>query len=128
MVADYFKRLKKFADVEDQVLRPGAKIDLTAKVTQQQDKGSFIVAMDERGKEYTSRQFSNQLTQWIETAPSSITFVIGGAEGLPSEIKSIAKSTFALSKMTLPHRFARLLLMEQLYRAFCIQKNIPYHK
>lgn len=128
MVADYVRRIQNFVFVEDIVARRGAKVGLVEKIRQFQSKGSFLVALDERGKQYTSVAFSSQLKKWVRQAPSSITFVIGGAEGLPKEVKAITNATIALSQMTLPHRFARLILAEQIYRAYCIEKNIPYHK
>ena len=128
LVADYISRIEKFLPITDTVARPGAKIGILAKTRQIQAKGFLPIALDERGKEYKSIDFSRQLMQWINRNPQGLLFIIGGAEGLIPELRQIAAQTIALSKMTLPHRFARLILAEQIFRALCIEKNIPYHK
>ena len=128
LVADYVSRIAKFSPIADSVVRPGAKTGLISKSQQIIAKGFLPIALDERGREYTSKGFSRALTQWMTRSPGGLLFIIGGAEGLPDEIRQLAQSTIALSQMTFPHRFARLMLTEQIYRALCIQKNIPYHK
>lgn len=129
LVADYITRIGKFMTVTDAVVRPGAKNGLVTRCRQLvSDKNLYPIALDERGNEFTSKAFSKQLKKWTAAAPSGLLFIIGGAEGLPGEIRQMAKATIALSQMTFPHRFARLMLAEQIYRALCIQKNIPYHK
>ena len=65
---------------------------------------------------------------WMNRGLSRVLLVIGGAEGLPGEVKKRADVTLSLSKMTLPHRLARLILIEQLYRALCIIRGVPYQK
>lgn len=128
LVADYIGRLKKFISTDDIVVRPGAKNGLVEKTFQLQKNGSFVVTLDERGKQFTSIAFCSRVQKWTVLPNPSVAFIIGGAEGLPPEIRSMSNQTIALSNMTLPHRFARLILAEQLYRAKCIEKNIPYHK
>ncbi|MBN2715359.1 MAG: 23S rRNA (pseudouridine(1915)-N(3))-methyltransferase RlmH [Deltaproteobacteria bacterium] len=128
LVADYINRIAKFSSIHDTVVRPGAKTGLVDKCRHLCAKGLLPIALDERGREYTSQGFSTQLSDWMTRSPSGLLFVIGGAEGLPPEIRQIARNTIALSQMTFPHRFARLILAEQIYRALCIQKSIPYHK
>ena len=128
LVADYISRIGKFFPVTDTVVRPGAKVTLVSKCGQLASRGMLPIALDERGREYTSEQFSRQLSEWISASPGGLLFIIGSAEGLAPELIQMARSTIALSKMTLPHRMARLLLAEQIYRGLCIQKHIPYHK
>ena len=91
-------------------------------------KGQLLIAMDELGKQYTSRSFSKLFSSWMNMGHGLVTFVIGGADGLPSTVKKKADLTIGLSKMTLPHRLARLLTVEQIYRALCIINNVPYQK
>ena len=86
-----------------------------------------IVALDEGGKEFTSQQFS-KFMQKLNMESKDITFVIGPAEGLSKEIKDKANHTISLSKMTMPNQMAKLVFLEQLYRAFTIIKGEPYHK
>jgi 23S rRNA (pseudouridine1915-N3)-methyltransferase len=128
LVDDYVARIKKFLPAEDIVLKPGPDSKLIARINKEREKSLYIVALDERGSQYTSVKFSSQLSAWMNAGHQTVLFVIGQAAGLPKEIIKTADSTIALSKMTLPHRFARLLLTEQIYRGLCILKNIPYHK
>jgi 23S rRNA (pseudouridine1915-N3)-methyltransferase len=81
-----------------------------------------IVALDEGGKEFTSQQFS-KFMQKLNMESKDITFVIGPAEGLSKEIKDKANHTISLSKMTMPNQMAKLVFLEQLYRAFTIIKG-----
>ena len=87
-----------------------------------------MIALDERGRQYTSIEFSAQVTSWMNAGHKYVVLVIGGAAGLPKKVLEMADARISLSKMTLPHRVARLILSEQIYRGLCIAKNIPYHK
>lgn len=86
-----------------------------------------IVCFDENGKSYNSPEFSQFFFHKMEKGGSRLTFVIGGAEGLPAELKRHSE-LISLSKMTLTHQFVRLMLVEQVYRAFEINKGTKYHK
>ena len=90
-------------------------------------KGSRIVALDERGKDLTTMQLSQLLTQWQQDG-RDVTFVIGGADGLDAQFKAKADMLIRISSMTLPHGMVRVLLAEQLYRAWSITQNHPYHR
>lgn len=90
--------------------------------------GRLLVALDEKGKSYDSYAFARFVGGLLESGKSEVVFILGGADGLPSEVKSRADYLLSLSAMTLPHRLARLLLFEQLYRALCILKGVPYQK
>jgi 23S rRNA (pseudouridine1915-N3)-methyltransferase len=90
-------------------------------------KGSRIVALDERGKDLTTMQLSRQLQQWQQDG-HDVTFVIGGADGLDAEFKKRADMLLRISSLTLPHGMVRVLLAEQLYRAWSITQNHPYHR
>jgi 23S rRNA (pseudouridine1915-N3)-methyltransferase len=86
-----------------------------------------VVALDERGRELTTRE----LAQWLGSRMQQgedLAFVIGGPDGLAPEVLSRSNFTLALSRLTLPHALARLLLTEQLYRAHSILGNHPYHR
>ncbi len=89
-------------------------------------EGSYIILLDETGKAYDSRGFSKHLES-LMTTRNNISFVIGGAYGFSDDFKSSSQELISLSKMTLPHHMARLVLLEQIYRAFSIMKNEPYH-
>lgn len=86
-----------------------------------------IVALDERGKPFTSHDLANWLAK-TEQEGVDLAFVIGGADGLDPAIKQRAKLMLALSPMTLPHGMARVMLAEQLYRAWSINAGHPYHR
>lgn len=87
-----------------------------------------VVAMDERGKEMTSVALAKWLEKETVHNPHGVTFVMGGDLGLSDEIRSRAGLVLALSQMTLPHELARVVLLEQLYRACTIIRNVTYHK
>jgi 23S rRNA (pseudouridine1915-N3)-methyltransferase len=89
--------------------------------------GCVSVVLDERGAQVTTRELSGWLTDWMAEGVSPA-FVIGGADGLDDGVKARAGRLLGLSRLTLPHALARLLLAEQLYRAACIIKGHPYHR
>jgi len=90
-------------------------------------KGCRVVAMDERGRSLTSEQLAVELDRW-RGAGDDVAFVIGGADGLAAQLKNAASMLLSLSKMTLPHALARVMLAEQLYRAHTILAGHPYHR
>ena len=90
-------------------------------------KGVRIIALDEHGKDLTTMQLSKNLTQWLHEG-RDVAFVIGGADGLDPEFKTNADELIRISSLTLPHGMVRLLLAEQLYRAWSITQNHPYHR
>jgi 23S rRNA (pseudouridine1915-N3)-methyltransferase len=87
----------------------------------------WLVALDERGKLLTTDELARFIAQ-AQSSARDLLFVIGGDEGLSSEVTSTARLTLSLSMMTLPHRLARLVRVEQVYRAFTVLKGEPYHK
>ncbi len=90
-------------------------------------KGGRLVALDERGLDLTTLQLSHHLTQWQQQG-GDVTFVIGGADGLDPALKKHADMLLRISSMTLPHGLVRVMLAEQLYRAWSITRNHPYHR
>ena len=90
-------------------------------------KQSLLVLLDERGKQYSSQTFSQQVDRWQQQG-QDIVFVIAGADGVNHQHRQQANSLLALSQMTLPHEMARVFLIEQLYRAWTILNNHPYHR
>ncbi len=89
--------------------------------------GERVVLLDERGKEGTSLEFARRVGGWVQGA-KDVTLVIGGSDGHGDAIRARAAETICLSRLTLAHRLARLVLVEQLYRAFTILRGEPYHK
>ena len=87
----------------------------------------YLIALDEHGQEVTTLQLANRMTNWMGGG-RDVALVIGGADGLHADIKARADWLWSLSKLTLPHGMARVLLAEQLYRAHRVIKNHPYHR
>jgi 23S rRNA (pseudouridine1915-N3)-methyltransferase len=129
MPADCRIVLKEIKPVE----RSGSKTAETAMALERArieatlPKGARIVALDERGKDLTSVQLAQNLTQWQQDG-CDIAFIIGGADGLDAGFKAKADMMLRISSLTLPHGMVRVLLAEQLYRAWSITQNHPYHR
>ncbi len=89
--------------------------------------GAWAVALDERGEDLSSRELAAKIAKWQESRAKGIVFVVGGAGGLSEKIKSRADFTLGLGRKTWPHRLARVMLIEQIYRAIQITAGHPYH-
>jgi 23S rRNA (pseudouridine1915-N3)-methyltransferase len=89
--------------------------------------GERVVLLDERGTEPTSVELARRVAAWLEGA-RDVTLVVGGSDGHGEAVRARAAETLSLSRLTLAHRLARLVLLEQLYRAFTILRGEPYHK
>jgi len=129
MPADCRIVLKELKPVE----RSGSKTAETAMALERTrieaalPKGARIIALDERGRDLTSVQLAQHLTQWQQDG-RDVAFIIGGADGLDAEFKAKADMMLRISSLTLPHGMVRVLLAEQLYRAWSITQNHPYHR
>ena len=88
----------------------------------------YVTAMDLQGDMKTSEQFAKQLSQLALSGDSNVAFIIGGSLGLSDEVKKRANYKLCFSKMTFPHQLFKLILLEQVYRAYRINNNEPYHK
>lgn len=86
-----------------------------------------VILLDESGKSYNSIQFANQLQKWLNTGFKQVTFICGGPYGFASEVIKRANGNLSLSPMTFSHEMVRVFFAEQLYRAFTILNNEPYH-
>ena len=128
LVADYLARLGKFLPVDSIVLKNEAPARVAERMLKEARKGDLLVALDERGRQHTSAAFAELVAGWMNRSFGQVTLVIGGADGLPAAVLEAADLKLGLSRMTLPHRLARLLLAEQLYRALCIIRGVPYQK
>ena len=87
----------------------------------------LIIAFDERGKQHTTKAIAQNLNNWQQNG-EHIALIIGGADGLSDSVKSSANQLWGLSNLTLPHSIARLLAVEQIYRAHSLLTNHPYHR
>lgn len=104
-----------------------AKAKEGLRIMQRLKPGDFVVALDERGKGWSSTDLAREVERWQNHQPS-VALVIGGPEGLSDEVRQRANQTWSLSAMTFPHGLARVIVVEQLYRAWTILQGHPYHK
>ena len=137
-IAEYVKRIGRFAtveivEVEECLMKstPNDKEIERVKLVEGQAILSrlegYVVAMDIDGRELSSVELSAHIVQEKQYF-STFTFVIGGSNGLSDEVKSRANLRCSFGKITLPHQLFRVVLVEQLYRACCIEHNVAYHK
>ncbi len=89
--------------------------------------GDIVVLLDEKGKQISSEGFAKQLEKWMLAGNKNLVFVVGGAFGVDEALKKRSDFKMSLSSMTFSHQMVRLIFLEQLYRAFTILKNEPYH-
>lgn len=88
---------------------------------------AFTILLDERGSQYTSKELASSLEKWQESG-KNICFIIGGADGVAANLHHSADITWSLSPLTFPHALVRVILAEQIYRAWSINSNHPYHR
>lgn len=110
------------SQIKNVILKEGGKI------LDKIPKGSAVIPMCIEGKQFESTEFAQKISELSNNGCSSITFVIGGSFGLDRSVKEAGIMKLSLSKMTLPHQLARMVLLEQIYRAFQINTNGKYHK
>ena len=123
---DYVKRLSHYADVEAVAVRDeSALLKLCAREVR--PTRHSLVLLDGKGKQLSSEELAKFLREHQERNPLPLLFAIGPADGFTAEASQSAGLVLSLSKMTLPHELARIVLLEQLYRAFTILKGHPYH-
>lgn len=133
-INEYKKRIQKYTNIEiielvdegldDEIVVKRKEKEKIKKVINQKD---FIITMEIDGKQLTSEEFERKLES-INIANPNITFIIGGSYGLEDEIKQMSNYKLSFSKMTFPHQLFRVILLEQIYRAYKIRNNEKYHK
>ena len=127
-VAEYLKRLHKFAAVEvKEISECRTPEEEGRRILSQVPQNSWLCALDVSGVEMNSEGFAKKIAALNLNGVSNLTFAIGGAFGISDELRRAANFRLSLSQMTLTHQMARLLLVEQIYRAFKINRNEPYH-
>ncbi len=137
-VDEFLKRLTPYSSVEILELNPIEIKDenLVEKILDEEGEkilslikpSSFVVTMEIGGKMFSSEEFSAKIEELINEGVSELIFVIGSSCGLSKKVSARADLKMSMSKMTFLHQFARLILVEQIYRAFKIMKNEKYHK
>lgn len=133
-VEEYLKRLKKYTTIEiielkdEGLLPPQQAMEKEGeKIKKHLSDKDYLITLEIEGKELTSEEFAKQIEN-IRMINSNITFIIGGSYGLAPSIKDKASYHLSFSKMTFPHQLFRVLLLEQIYRAFKIMNHESYHK
>ena len=118
---DYLERLRHYARVEEREVKDEAR------VLEGVPEGSRLVALSRSGEEWTSQQLAEWTGRW-EIDGRDVALAIGGADALPEPVLRQAERVWSLSRLTLPHELARVVLYEQLYRAYTIRRGEPYHR
>ena len=140
-ISEYFKRLNKYCslsitELQDEKI-PNNPSEKEIKIIKDKEgqnilnnikKDSYIICMDLKGKQFTSEEFSNKIENISLNKSSSITFIIGGSLGISENVLKFSNELISFSKMTFPHQLFRVILLEQIYRAFKIINNETYHK
>ena len=134
LTQEYLKRIARYVQVEGQALRDEAALlqlcgrAASAKTSKTASSGkSTLVLLDSRGKQFSSEEFARFLGDYQDRNPLPLVFAVGPADGFSEGVRSMAQHTISLGAMTLAHELARIVLLEQIYRAFTILKGHPYH-
>jgi len=125
LVDDYAGRIKHYAEIEIAELRDAGPAALRKLKI---DPATTMVLLDAAGRQFTSQQFAKWLGDLRDRGAREVAFLCGDAGGFPDELRDAAKQKISLSTLTMPHEFARVLLAEQIYRAFAILAGHPYPK
>jgi 23S rRNA (pseudouridine1915-N3)-methyltransferase len=124
---EYLKRLSRYVPLESFSLKDeAALLTLSGRESRGKEKHTLVL-LDSRGKQHSSEEFAKFLGDYQERNPLPILFAIGPADGFSEVTRKTANFTVSFGKMTLPHELARVVLLEQLYRAFTILQGHPYH-
>ena len=136
-IEEYTSRIKKYANVKWEIISVPKNANALSEIDQKKseaklilermDRDTVLVALDEYGKEMSSINLATFLTQKADMGTKKLVFLIGGAFGIDQSILDKANHKWSLSKLTFPHQLVRLILAEQIYRAFSITKNEKYH-
>ena len=130
--AEYFQRLSHFIkceiiEVKDSAPHETKEIE-GKRILEKLNQSPFVCLLDVEGRSISSPQLAKEVEKWQNNGLKDITFIIGGAEGVSSEVAACASDRLSLSFLTFTHEMARVVLLEQLYRAYTILKGFPYQK
>lgn len=133
-IEEYTKRLSKYTNIEIIEVKDEGLVEPKKAITVEEEKilkhlndKDYIITLEIEGRQLSSEEFADKLDR-IQLESSNITFIIGGSYGLSQNIKDKSRLHLSFSKMTFPHQLFRVLLLEQIYRAFKINNNESYHK
>jgi len=122
---EYLKRLSRYAEVEGSPLKD--EVAILKLCAREARPRHTLVLLDGRGQQLSSEELAKFLGDYQERNPLPLLFALGGADGFSDQARQAATLVLSLGKMTLAHELARVVLLEQIYRAFTIQKGHPYH-
>ncbi|MFZ0212618.1 MAG: 23S rRNA (pseudouridine(1915)-N(3))-methyltransferase RlmH [Candidatus Acidiferrales bacterium] len=125
LMDDYLARIRRYAEVEVTEVREASGAALRKLKI---DTSATVVRLDAAGRQFTSAEFGRWLADLRDRGMREVVFLCGDAEGFPEELRREAKNRISLSTLTMPHEFARVVLAEQIYRAFAILAGHPYPK
>lgn len=130
--AEYLQRLSHFVkcevvEIKDSAAHEGAEVE-SKRILEKVNQSNFVCLLDVKGRSTSSPELAEKIENWQNRGLKEITFVIGGAEGVSPEVVEKADFSLSLSLLTFTHEMARVVLLEQLYRAFTIIKRFPYQK
>lgn len=125
---EYFARLSHFARCEIVELKDSGKEIEGKLILDKLNQSTFVCLLDVKGRSISSHDLAANLENWQNRGLKEVTFIIGGAEGVASEVVERADNSLSLSFLTFTHEMARVVMLEQLYRAFTIIKGFPYQK
>ena len=126
LLADYYARIGRYAKLEEIEVKDGDEAQVSNRLARSIPDRSRVVALEVDGRAFTSRELAGWIDRAENESVQTLVFLIGGAYGLPQELSRKADLRLSMSAMTFPHRLARLVLAEQIYRAFTISRNEPY--
>lgn len=133
LTEEYLKRISRYVPVEGITLKDEASLlEISGRTSSVKSRRSgtaksTLALMDSRGKQFSSEEFAKFLGNYQDRNPLPLVFAVGAADGFSDEARAAAQCTISLGKMTLAHELARVVLLEQIYRAFTILKGHPYH-
>lgn len=126
LLSDYYARIGRYAKLEEVEIKDGPSEEVADRIARAIPERSRVVALEVDGRARSSRDLATWVGRAEAESVQTVVFLVGGAYGLPAEVSAKADLRLSLSAMTLPHRLARLVLAEQLYRAFTILRGEPY--
>jgi len=126
--AEYLQRLSYFVKFEITEIKDADKETESKRILENVNQSAFVCLLDVEGRSLSSPDLAKELEKWQNRGLKEVTFIIGGAEGVASEVVETADISLSLSFLTFTHDMARVVLLEQLYRAFTIIKGFPYQK
>ncbi len=125
---EYLQRLSHFVKFEITEIKDSDKENESKRILEKVNQSQFVCLLDVKGRSITSHELAGKIVKWQNRGLKEIAFVIGGAEGVSSEVVEKADFSLSLSLLTFTHEMARVVLLEQLYRAYTIIKGFPYQK